>query len=141
MGLETARPTSCRPESPPCSCPSHSQHTQPWGPPSHTHRPSHEGQAWAEAGILHWGAPGWMDGVRLLAAPPGVDLVLAADCCYIDQDGESPSTPAFVETCAGLCGPDTLVLVSFERRSPEVGYKDGGGRDRRAIGSSLSSSK
>ncbi|KAL6776726.1 hypothetical protein ACKKBF_B30695 [Auxenochlorella protothecoides x Auxenochlorella symbiontica] len=83
-------------------------------------RPSHEGQAWAEAGILHWGAPGWMDGVRLLAAPPGVDLVLAADCCYIDQDGESPSTPAFVETCAGLCGPDTLVLVSFERRSPEV---------------------
>lgn len=60
-----------------------------------------------------------MRDVEALAAG-GVDLVLAADCCYIDQDGESPSTPAFVETCAGLCGPGTTVLVSFERRSPEV---------------------
>lgn len=53
--------------------------------------------------------------------------MLAADCCYIDQDGVSPSTPAFVETCAGLCRPDTIVLVSFERRSPEVGGVLGGG--------------
>lgn len=37
------------------------------------------------------------------------------------QDGVSPSTPAFVETCAGLCGPNTRCLVAFERRSPEVG--------------------
>lgn len=53
-------------------------------------------------------------------AGSGVDLVVAADCCYIDQDGASPSTPAFVRTCAGLCGPDTRCLVSFERRAPEV---------------------
>ncbi|KAK2077890.1 hypothetical protein QBZ16_003758 [Prototheca wickerhamii] len=78
-----------------------------------------EGQAWAWGQVIQWGADGWMQGVRSVAAR-GIDLVLAADCCYIDQDGESPSTPAFVETCAGLCGPDTVVLVSFERRSPQV---------------------
>jgi hypothetical protein len=60
-----------------------------------------------------------MAGVARLAEA-GVDLVVAADCCYIDQDGQSPSTPAFVETCAGLCGPATRCLVSFERRAPEV---------------------
>lgn len=94
-------------------------------------------------------------------AEAGVDLVVAADCCYIDQvqrschgtlhlsaeggpgaqamsaspgvvltsfgtgpplqDGKSPSTPAFVQTCAGLCGPNTRCLVAFERRAPEVG--------------------
>lgn len=82
-------------------------------------RPSREGQAWAWGQVIQWGADGWMQGVHSMAAR-GIDLVLAADCCYIDQDGESPSTPAFVETCAGLCGPDTVVLVSFERRSPQV---------------------
>lgn len=41
-------------------------------------------------------------------------------CSYIDQDGKSPSTPAFVETCAGLCGPSTRCLVAFERRAPEA---------------------
>lgn len=40
--------------------------------------------------------------------------------CYVDQDGASPSTPAFVQTCAGLAGPRTRVLVAFERRAPEV---------------------
>lgn len=79
-----------------------------------------EGAGWAEAEELEWGKPGWMEGpVRRLAAR-GVDLVVAADCCYIDQDGKSPSTPAFVQTCAGLCGPDTRCLVAFERRAPEV---------------------
>lgn len=106
-------------------------------------------------------------------AEAGVDLVVAADCCYIDQvgeagqgttdwdleldvwdtavlpapacmlpalpampaaschlaptagtprlqDGTSPSTPAFVETCAGLCGAKTRCLVAFERRAPEA---------------------
>lgn len=78
-----------------------------------------EGAGWAEAGELEWGAPGWMAGVARLAEA-GVDLVVAADCCYIDQDGQSPSTPAFVETCAGLCSPATRCLVAFERRAPEV---------------------
>ena len=78
-----------------------------------------EAGGWAAVEELEWGAEGWMGRVRLLSAPPP-DLVLAADCCYIDNDGVSPSTPAFVQTCAGLCGPHTRVLVSFERRSPEV---------------------
>lgn len=38
----------------------------------------------------------------------------------LPQDGKSPSTPAFVQTCAGLCGPSTRCLVAFERRAPEV---------------------
>lgn len=73
----------------------------------------------AEAEELEWGKEGWMRRVAALAADPP-DLVLAADACYVDGDGASPSTPAFVQTCAGLCGPATRVLVSFERRSPEV---------------------
>ncbi len=76
---------------------------------------------WAEVEELEWGKDNWMQKVKLLA-DPAPDLVLAADCCYIDNDGVSPSTPAFVETCAGLCGnnPNTRVLVAFERRSSEV---------------------
>lgn len=74
---------------------------------------------WAEVEELEWGKEGWMARVAVMADPPP-DLVLAADCCYIDNDGKSPSTPAFVATCAGLCGPGTRVLVAFERRSPEV---------------------
>lgn len=80
-----------------------------------------EGKGWAEAAELEWGKPGWMETIVAPLAERGVvDLVVAADCCYIDQDGKSPSTPAFVETCAGLCGPKTRCLVSFERRAPEV---------------------
>lgn len=74
---------------------------------------------WAEVEELEWGKKNWMHQVALMADPPP-DLVLAADCCYIDNDGVSPSTPAFVETCFGLCGLTTRVLVAFERRSAEV---------------------
>ncbi|GAB4822736.1 hypothetical protein N2152v2_009782 [Parachlorella kessleri] len=77
------------------------------------------GKGWAVGEELEWGKEGWMDAVRRLADPPP-DLILAADCCYVDQDGKSPSTADFVTTCAGLCGPNTRCLVAFERRSPEV---------------------
>lgn len=93
---------------------------RPWLPPHPARRPR-EGCGWAEAAELEWGKPGWLEGPVRLLADSGVDLVVAADCCYIDQDGASPSTPAFVETCAALCGPSTRCLVSFERRAPEVG--------------------
>mgnify|MGYP001806810964 CR=1 FL=1 len=57
-----------------------------------------------QADELEWGAPGADERVRRLAALKP-DLVLAADCCYIDQDGESPSTPHFIQACKGghLC--------------------------------------
>jgi hypothetical protein len=32
-------------------------------------------------------------------------LLAAADCCYIDQDGESPSTPHFIAACRGKAWP------------------------------------
>ncbi|KAG2439293.1 hypothetical protein HXX76_004652 [Chlamydomonas incerta] len=76
-----------------------------------------EGYAVAEE--LEWGAPGYEAAVALLASEP-VDWVVAADCCYIDQEGTSPSTPHFVNTCALLCGPTTRCLVCFELRSSEV---------------------
>lgn len=77
-------------------------------------------RGWAQAQELEWGKEGWMKKVALMADPP-LDYVLAADCCYIDNDGTSPSTPAFVQTCRGLCSAGkTRVLVAFERRSPEV---------------------
>lgn len=86
----------------------------------------------AQVQPLEWGAPGYMDAVATLAAD-GVDLVIAADCCYIDNElppGESPSTAHFVAAAAGLCaargggggGAATAsrCLVSFELRSQEV---------------------
>eukprot|EP00887_Chlorella_sp_A99_P005515 scaffold1.g5515.t1 len=78
-----------------------------------------EGQGWASAAELEWGKDGWMDTVARMADPPP-DLVVAADACYVDGDDKSPSTPDFVQTCVGLCGPATRVLVAFERRAPEV---------------------
>lgn len=42
------------------------------------------GRGWAEGLELEWGKEGWMDTVRALA-DPAPDLVLAADCCYVDQ--------------------------------------------------------
>jgi hypothetical protein len=53
--------------------------------------------------------------------PPRPTPALHADCCYIDNEGASPSTPHFVRTCYGLCGPSTRCLVSFELRSSKVG--------------------
>lgn len=38
----------------------------------------------ATARELEWGAPGYMEVVRRLAAPK-VDIVIAADCVYPDQ--------------------------------------------------------
>lgn len=55
---------------------------------------------WLQAGELEWGSPGCESAVhRLSLLKP--DLVLAADCCYIDQDGQSPSTPHFIQACKG----------------------------------------
>lgn len=36
-----------------------------------------------------------------------------------------PALQAFVQTCAGLCGPDTRCLVAFERRAPEASLLQG----------------
>lgn len=74
---------------------------------------------WVEVEELEWGKEGWMRKVEILRHPYP-DYILAADCCYIDNDGVSPSTEAFVKTCAGLAGPNTQTLVAFERRSPQV---------------------
>ncbi|KAI8470255.1 MAG: putative methyltransferase-domain-containing protein [Monoraphidium minutum] len=73
----------------------------------------------AVAEELEWGREGYLEHVAALAASP-VDLVIAADITYVDQDGQSPSTEHFVATCKGLCGPSTVCLVSFELRSSVV---------------------
>jgi hypothetical protein len=57
----------------------------------------------AQADELEWGAPGADERVRRLANLKP-DMLLAADCCYIDQDGESPSTPHFIQACKGNSG-------------------------------------
>lgn len=69
---------------------------------------------------LEWGAAGWMDKVSLLCDGGCPELVLAADCCYYDGEGPSPDTACFIETCRGLSGESTKVLISFERRSSAV---------------------
>ncbi|GIL70834.1 hypothetical protein Vretimale_3918 [Volvox reticuliferus] len=76
-------------------------------------------EGFAVAEELEWGKEGYEQVVARLASEP-VDWCLAADCCYIDQEGASPSTPHFVRTCALLCGPTTRCLVCFELRSSEV---------------------
>ena len=71
----------------------------------------------AEAMELEWGATGYRDRVASVASEP-VDWILAADCCYIDNEGASPSTRHFIWTCHRLFNsPATRCLVSFELRS------------------------
>ncbi|KDD75700.1 hypothetical protein H632_c543p1 [Helicosporidium sp. ATCC 50920] len=77
------------------------------------------GEPSARVEELEWGSEGWLDRLPALREPP-LDWVLAADCCYVDRDGASPSTPAFVQTCWELASEKTVVLVAFERRSEEV---------------------
>eukprot|EP00798_Chlamydomonas_sp_ICE-L_P020002 gene20002-26715_t len=79
----------------------------------------------AESGIaeveeLEWGAEGYMSRVESLASGGPLDWIVAADCCYIDNEGLSPSTSHFIRTCHGLCSASTRCLVSFELRSNEV---------------------
>ena len=78
---------------------------------------THPSGGWGEAAELEWGREGYL--ARASALAPA-DLVLSSDACYIDQDGASPSTPAFVAAAAALCAPHTICLVAFERRAPEV---------------------
>lgn len=79
------------------------------------------GKGTADVAELEWG-PGECCGRTVAAlAADGVDWVIAADCCYVDNElAESPSTAHFVAACAGLCGPATKCLVSFELRSQAV---------------------
>lgn len=74
---------------------------------------------WVVAEELEWGANNSMKKAEILATPPP-DMVVAADCCYIDGDGPTPSTKEFVLTCKALCGPKTRVLVASEQRADEV---------------------
>lgn len=75
----------------------------------------------AEAVELEWGAPGYRDKVNLLASSEPIDWILAADCCYIDNEGASPSTRHFIWTCHRLFNsPGTRCLVSFELRSQQI---------------------
>lgn len=84
-----------------------------------TYKPK-TGSGWVTAEELEWGKPGWMNKVSRLADPP-LDYVLAADCCYIDGDGDTPSTLHFVETLSGLCSSSrTRCLVASEQRAEEV---------------------
>jgi hypothetical protein len=58
----------------------------------------------ARAEELEWGSEGCAAAVTALSAPPGAnDWVLAADVTYVDGDGASPDTAAFVEAARGAC--------------------------------------
>jgi len=75
-----------------------------------------------EVAELEWGKQGYVEALTSISQDP-VDWVLAADCLYIDNEGQSPSIPHFVKACSILCGSskrETKCLVSFELRSEEV---------------------
>ena len=57
-----------------------------------------EGCGWAEVAELEWGKPGYLGAVAALAAEP-IDLVLAADCCYIDQARHPPPSTGYQSRC------------------------------------------
>jgi hypothetical protein len=75
-----------------------------------------------QADELEWGAPGADDRVRRLAALKP-HLVLAADCCYIDQDGESPSTPHFIQACKGKAVMLHSAALVTGRRSEVIMFR------------------
>lgn len=69
---------------------------------------------------LEWGSADGMKHALDLCDDGYPDLVLAADCCYIDGEGRSPDTVEFVKLCRALCSEKTRLLISLERRSAEV---------------------
>jgi predicted nicotinamide N-methyase len=77
-----------------------------------------------EAHVLKWGEEGWLDHASSLKQHAGghFDFIIAADCCYIDGDGETPSTVAFTQTLAALSTPggSSRCLVASEQRAEEV---------------------
>jgi hypothetical protein len=48
----------------------------------------HEGAGFADAAELEWGKPGWMESRVAPLAANQPELIVAADCCYIDQAGD-----------------------------------------------------
>ncbi|KAK9832148.1 hypothetical protein WJX74_000691 [Apatococcus lobatus] len=71
----------------------------------------------AQAMQLDWDLPQDREGV--LAAVGGhVDLILAADCCYVDEGGRSANAATIIHMCSALStSPCTRSLVAFEKRS------------------------
>lgn len=74
-------------------------------------------QGWAEARELEWGKEGYEAIVDALAP---CEMVLAADCCYIDGDGVTPSTEHFVHAARGLVSPTGVFFCASEIRSSDV---------------------
>lgn len=70
---------------------------------------------------LEWGKPGYLSLCSALS-PSSAPLayVFAADVCYVDGDGESPSTEAFARACDAVVGQKTVLLVAQERRAEAV---------------------
>jgi hypothetical protein len=74
----------------------------------------------AEASELTWGALHSSAAADALAAKR-LDLVIAADACYDDQDGKTPNPEDFCATCSALCTHGTTnVLLALERRNEET---------------------
>lgn len=69
----------------------------------------------AKAVALEWGKVGWQVTAQALGQLH-TDFIVAADCVYLDQDGESPSTESFVEACHLISGEATLCYIAFESR-------------------------
>lgn len=76
------------------------------------------GKGWAEVRELEWGKEGYEQIVDALGP---CDMVLAADCCYVDGDGITPSTQHFVKAARGLVHPTKGVFYcASEIRSSDV---------------------
>lgn len=60
---------------------------------------------------LEWGTRESRNTMDLLGT---FELVLAADCMYVDQDGKSPSLPHFMAACRKLC--HGVCVLTFEDR-------------------------
>jgi len=75
------------------------------------------GQGTCECRELTWGGAGYEERAGNLGP---ADWVIAADCVYVDGEGESPSVPAFVESIRRMSGPGTTVVVCQEVRSTDV---------------------
>lgn len=80
------------------------------------------GKGFAEAVVLDWAAASNRALIDSLTSTP-LDLVVAADSSYDDQDGTSPEPSTFFETCKALCTRKTMCILAVERRRQST-YND-----------------
>ncbi|GBG00348.1 hypothetical protein Rsub_13080 [Raphidocelis subcapitata] len=71
---------------------------------------------------LDWAAADMAEAAAAVRRAMGgrIDVLIGSDCIYPDPAGCKANAEAFIEACVALCDADTVALITYEVRIPEV---------------------